>query len=55
MIPVQKATTFALNITKTNEIVIKNSKTGKMTVVVMKPRFYVVNIAIHGTLVSGKC
>ena len=53
--PSKKATTLALNITKTNEIVIKNSKTGKMTVVVTKLKFYVVNIAIHGTLVSEKC
>jgi hypothetical protein len=29
-----KATNLILDITKTNEIVIKNSKTGKMTVVV---------------------
>jgi hypothetical protein len=48
----KKATTLASNITKTNEIVIKNSKTGKMTVVVNKQKFCVVIIAIHGTLVS---
>ena len=43
-----------LNITKTNETVILNSKTGKMTVVVIKLKLFVVNIAIHGTLVSEK-
>ena len=50
-----KATNLILDITKTNEIVIKNSKTGKMTVVVNKLKFCVVIIAIHGTLVSEKC
>jgi hypothetical protein len=50
----EKATTLALNITKTNEIVIINSKTGKTTVVVTKLKFLIVNIAIHGILVSEK-
>jgi hypothetical protein len=51
----KKATTQALNITKTNEIVIKKSKTGKITVVVNKLKFCVVIIAIHGMLVLDKC
>ena len=48
-------TTLDLNITKTNEIIIKYSKTGKMNVVVNKLKFCVINIAIHETLVLEKC
>ena len=50
-----KATNLALNITKTYEIVNKNSKTGKMIVVVTNIRFLGGNEAIHRTLVSEKC
>jgi hypothetical protein len=50
-----KATNLALNITKTYEIVSKNSKTGKMIVVVTNIRFLGENEAIHRTLVSEKC
>ena len=53
--PSKKTTTLALNNTKPYVIVNKNSKTGKVTVVVTKLKFLVVNIALHGTLVSKKC
>jgi hypothetical protein len=50
-----KATNLALNITKTNEIVNKYLKTGKMTVMVKAMKVFVVNIAVLGTLVLEKC